>query len=189
MKDVMEFITLPPEVTSALIHAGPGAESLIEASAAWQRLGANLEDSATSYASAVSSLTESWHGPSSLAMDEAVQPYLSWLRTTAQQAQQLGSSTQTAAAAFSSTLASVLHPTVVSANRVQLSRLLATNGFGRNLPAIAQVESEYQDIWESNSAALSRYLTSTEQALKLDKFTSPLAVTNATGLASQTSAA
>ena len=46
----MEFTTLPPEVTSALIHSGPGAESLIAASGAWQQLGTNLEDSAENYA-------------------------------------------------------------------------------------------------------------------------------------------
>ena len=49
----MELITLPPEVTSALIYWGPGAESLIEASDAWQRLGADLEDSVRAYASGV----------------------------------------------------------------------------------------------------------------------------------------
>ncbi|MGO9158168.1 PPE domain-containing protein [Mycobacterium sp.] len=42
----MDFSALPPEVVSARIHAGPGAESLIEASGAWQRLGTSLEESA-----------------------------------------------------------------------------------------------------------------------------------------------
>ena len=38
--------------TSALIHSGPGAESLIEASGARQWLGRSLEESASSYAAA-----------------------------------------------------------------------------------------------------------------------------------------
>ena len=62
----MEFTTLPPEVTSALIHTGPGAESLIEASEAWQQLGANLEDSAENYGATLSSLVVTTCVPSRL---------------------------------------------------------------------------------------------------------------------------
>ena len=55
----MEFTTLPPEVISALIHSGPGAESLANAAAAWQQLSANLEDAADNYAASLSSMDES----------------------------------------------------------------------------------------------------------------------------------
>jgi PPE-repeat protein len=140
----MEFITLPPEVTSALMHSGPGAGSLIEASGAWQRLSSNLEESASSYATALSSLTEAWYGPSSLAMVQAVEPYISWLRSTAQQSEQLSASTQAAAAAFGSTVSAVVHPSVVSANRVRLAQLLATNRLGGNLAAIAETDAQYK---------------------------------------------
>ena len=34
----MDFGTLPPEITAALIHSGPGAGSWIEASGMWQQL-------------------------------------------------------------------------------------------------------------------------------------------------------
>ena len=63
----MEFITLPPEVTSALIHAGPGAHSLVAAASAWQELATSLEDTAQIYSSVLSSLTEGWHGASAAA--------------------------------------------------------------------------------------------------------------------------
>ncbi len=43
----MDFVALPPEITSALIDSGPGAESLIEASGGWQQLGTGLEASAS----------------------------------------------------------------------------------------------------------------------------------------------
>jgi PPE-repeat protein len=185
----MEFITLPPEITSALIHAGPGAESLIEASNAWQRLGVGLEESVPLYASAVSTATETWQGRASAAMVNAVEPYLGWLRTTAQQAQQLASAAQTAAAAFGSVVSQVVPPAHVAANRTQLVQLLATNGFGRNAAAIAENEAQYQRMWVNNSSAMSRYQTSSTQATTaVSKFSSPPTIVNSTGTAAQANA-
>jgi PPE-repeat protein len=184
----MEFTTLPPEITSALIHSGPGAESFIAASGAWQQLGTNLEDSAKNYAAALSSLGETWQGPSSAAMFQAVQPYLTWLQTTAQQAQQTASSAMAAAAAFNSARAAVVPTAQVVANRMQLVELLATNGFGRNLPAIAENEAQYQTMWANNSAAMSRYEAASSQATTLPQFTSPAATTNPTGQTAQSKA-
>lgn len=184
----MEFIALPPEVTSALIHSGPGAESLIEASGAWQQLGINLEDAAEKYVAALSSLSEAWHGPSSAAMAQAVEPYLSWLQTTAQQTQQTAASAMAAAAAFNSVRASVVPAAQVTLNRNQLAQLLATNTFGKNLPAIAENEAQYQSMWANNSAAISRYQAASAQASTLPQFASPASVTNPAGVAAQAGA-
>ncbi|OBG27111.1 PPE family protein [Mycobacterium sp. E3198] len=184
----MDLLALPPEVTSALIHSGPGAGSLIEASAAWQALTIELENSASTYTSALSTLSESWKGPSSAAMVEAVQPYVTWLRSTAQQSQQLAESANAAAAAFNSAQATVVQPAAVTANRTRLAQLIATNGFGRNLPAIAATEDQYQAMWATNSAALSRYQAATTQALDLQQFLSPPAITDPAGTAAQAAA-
>jgi PPE-repeat protein len=189
MFSAMEFTTLPPEITSALIHTGPGAESLIAASAAWQQLGTTLEDSAENYGATLSSLTGTWHGPSSATMVQAVEPYVTWLRTTAQQTQQIASSAQAAAAAYNSVRASVVPTADVTANRQQLAQLLATNGFGRNFPAIAETEAEYQSMWANNSAAMTRYQAASTQASALPQFASPTSATNPTRLATQGSAA
>ncbi len=177
----------PPEVTSALIHSGPGAGSLIEASGAWQRLGVELENSVAVYASVLSSLIESWNGPSSMAMVQAVQPYLIWLRTTAQQCQQMAASAQAAAAAFNSVRSAVVPPAQVSANRTRLAQLLATNRFGSNTAAIAETEAQYQAMWANNSAAMSRYQSASAQATTLPRFASPHTISNPTGLAAQAS--
>jgi PPE-repeat protein len=179
---------MPPEVTSALIHSGPGAESLIEASGAWQELGANLEDSAENYLAALSSLTGTWHGPSAAAMVQAVEPYLAWLQTTAQQAQQTASSAMAAAAAFNSVRAAVVPAAQVTANRMQLVQLLANDRFGSNLPAIAENEAQYQSMWANNSAAMNRYQAASAQATTLPQFSSPSSTTNSTGQATQASA-
>ena len=184
----MDFSALPPEVISALIHAGPGVGSLVEASDAWQQLGANLEESAGINRAALSSLIEAWQGPSAAALAQAVEPYLMWLHTTAQQCRQIASSAQAAAAAFASVRASVVPLAQVSANRVRLAQLLATNMFGINLPAIAQTEDLYQGMWANNSAAMSRYQTESAQAATLPLFSSPPSIANPSGVAAQASA-
>jgi PPE-repeat protein len=177
----VDFTTLPPEVTSALIHSGPGAGSLIAASAAWHQLGAELEDSARGYASVLSSLTDAWHGSSSAAMLTAVEPYIAWLDLAAQQCQLIGSSVQTVVAAFELTHFTVVHPALVAANRTRLAQLLATNFFGVNLPAIAETEAEYQAMWVNNSAAMYRYAATSASAVVPPQFSPPPPIANPTG--------
>ncbi|QLL08514.1 PPE family protein [Mycobacterium vicinigordonae] len=184
----MEFITLPPEISSALIHSGPGAASLTEASYAWQRLGVELDESASVYTPAVAALAGLWHGPASSTMVDAVAPYLSWMRTTAQQCRQLGLAAQAVVSEFNSTLSTVVHPAVVAANRQQLAQLLATNGLGRNLTAIAETEAQYERMWVNNAAAMYRYETATAQALLVEPFTSPPQITDAEGEGAQAAA-
>jgi PPE-repeat protein len=188
MFSAMEFTTMPPEITSALIHSGPGAESLVGASEAWQQLGTDLEDQAENYAATLSSLTAAWHGPSSAAMVQAAEPYLSWLRTTAQQTQQMAVSAQAAAGAYNSVRASVVPVAAVMANRTQLAQLLATNVFGMNLPAIAENEAQYQAMWANNSAAMTGYQAASAQATTLPQFSSPTSTTNPAGQATQAGA-
>ncbi|MCA2319761.1 PPE family protein [Mycobacterium intracellulare] len=179
----------PPEVTSTLIHTGPGAGSLIEAAGAWQRLAVELENSVSTYASTLSSLIDSWDGPSAMAMLQSVQPYLLWLRETAQQSAQMATSAEAAASAFSATRATVVHPSVVTANRTRLRQLLMTNRFGTNTAAIAEAENEYQSMWANNAAAMTRYQATTSQATtQLSPFTSPLPDTNPAGTANQQAA-
>ncbi|MEE2853618.1 MAG: PPE family protein [Actinomycetota bacterium] len=176
----------PPEVTSTLIHTGPGAGSLIEAAGAWQRLAVELENSVSTYASTLSSLIDSWDGPSAMAMLQSVQPYLLWLRESAQQSAQLATSAEGAATAFTTVRSTVVHPSVVTANRTRLAQLLATNRFGTNTAAIAETENEYQTMWANNSAAMTRYQASSSQATtQLSNFNSPLSATDPGGTTRQ----
>jgi PPE-repeat protein len=189
MFSAMEFTTMPPEITSALIHSGPGAESLVGASEAWQQLGIVLEDQAENYAATLSSMTADWHGPSSAAMAQAAEPYLNWLNVTAAQTQQIAVSAQAAAGAYNTVRASVVPLAVVIANRTQLAHLLATNVFGMNLPAIAENEAQYQAMWANNSAAMTGYQAASAQATTpLPQFSSPASTTSPAGQSTQAGA-
>ena len=183
----MDFGMLPPEVTSALIHSGPGAGSLIAASTMWHELASELEDAVRGYSATLSSLTSAWHGPSSAAMATAVEPYLAWLSVAAQQCQTIGSSLQTVVAAFELTHFTVVHPSLVAANRLRLAQLIATNFFGINLPAIAETEAEYQAMWVNNSAAMYRYAATSASAVVLPQFSSPPPIANPAAPALQAS--
>lgn len=182
---MIDFGLLPPEVTSALIHSGPGAWSMIDAAGAWQELSAELEGAASSYASELASLAGTWTGPSSAAMAQAFEPYLVWLRTTAAQCQEIAASVETVTAAFELTHWTVVHPSVVAANRARLALLLATNFFGINAPAIAETEAEYNAMWVNNSTAMYRYGATSLNAVKLSQFSSPPSVANPAGTVQQ----
>lgn len=178
----MDFGMLPPEVISALIHAGPGSGSLLAAASAWHQLGLELDESVRSHAAVLTSLGGTWHGPSAAAMASAAEPYLDWLAVTAQQCQQVGASVHAVVAAFELTHFAVVHPSVVLANRTRLAFLLATNFFGINLPAIAETEAEYQAMWANNSAAIYRYAASSASAVVPVQFSAPPPIANPAAL-------
>ncbi|WP_066908036.1 PPE family protein [Mycobacterium interjectum] len=185
----MDFGTLPPEISSALIHAGPGAGSLIEAAAAWERLGIELEESLPSYSSVLSSMTETWRGSSSAAMTQAVEPYLVWLRTTAQQCEKVGSSMQAVAVAFELACRTVVFPVQVTTNRTRLAQLIATNWLGTNAVAIAETDAQYEGMWVNNAAAMYRYAATSAQATRLPQFLSPPAIVSLSAAAAGATAA
>lgn len=185
----MDFGTLPPEISSALIHSGPGAGSLIEAAAAWERLGIELEESLPNYSSVLSSMIETWQGPSAAATMQAVEPYLAWLSTTAQQCERVGSSMQAVAAAFELACRTVVFPVQVATNRTRLAQLIATNWLGTNSVAIAETDAQYEAMWVNNSAAMYRYAATSAQATRLPQFASPPAIANPAAAAAQAGAA
>ncbi|OBA69661.1 hypothetical protein A5641_14595 [Mycobacterium sp. 1554424.7] len=184
----MDFGTLPPEISAALIHSGPGAGSLIEASAAWQELGTELDEFLPRYGSVLSLLGEQWQGPSEAAMIQAVEPFLTWLGATAQQCERLGSSMQAVAAAFELTRRTVVFPVQVAANRSRLAQLIATNWLGTNFAAIAETDAQYEGMWVNNSAAMYRYAASSAQATRLPQFSPPPAIVSPTAAAAQATA-
>ncbi|WP_409428599.1 PPE family protein [Mycobacterium sp. SMC-11] len=182
----MQSITAPPEVTSALVHTGPGARSLVEASGAWRKLGTYLDEYADDYVAALSSLVDSWRGGSAAAMVQSAEPYLVWLRATAQQCRRTAAAMQQAAAAFETARAAVAPTAAIKTNRTRRVQLLASNRFGTNSAAIAENESQYLGMWTNNTAAMTRYRAAAAQATTLPAFSSPKLATSGTTSAAST---
>ena len=185
----MDFATLPPEVNSGLMYAGPGSGPMLAAAQAWQTLAAELHSTASSYESVVSGLTGgSWLGPSSTAMAAAASSYVAWMSGTAIQAEQTASQAMAAAAAYEAAFAATVPPPEVAANRTQLTSLIATNLLGQNTPAIAATEAEYGEMWAQDAVAMYGYAGSSAQATQVTPFSPPQQNTNAGGEAAQASA-
>ena len=62
---VFDFAAQPPELISAKIYSGPGAESLTAAAAAWDALAGELQSTAAQFQSTIAGLVGGdWTGPS-----------------------------------------------------------------------------------------------------------------------------
>ncbi|WP_409435771.1 PPE family protein [Mycobacterium sp. SMC-14] len=185
----MDFAALPPEMNSGRMYAGAGSGPLLAAASAWDALAAELGSAASAYESVVSSLTGEWSGPSSTSMAAAAEPYVTWMSTTATQAELSANQARAAAAAYEAAFAATVPPPVVAANRTQLATLVATNFLGQNTPAIAATEIHYAEMWAQDAGAMYGYAGSAAAATQLTPFNQPPETTNPTGAANQAAAA
>jgi PPE-repeat protein len=183
---MLDFSALPPEINSARMYSGPGSTSMMAAATAWNTMAADMRSTTAKYGAVVNELSgESWLGPSSAMMVAAITPYLAWLTATATQAEEAGAQANAAAAAFDSAFAATVPPALVTANRDQLSNLLATNIFGQNTAAIAATELEYAEMWAQDSAAMNGYSAASRAATQLTPFGPPQSTTTADAPARQ----
>lgn len=186
----MHFAALPPEVNSGRMYAGPGAGPMLSAATAWDELATELHSTAANLESVISTLAaQPWQGPSSASMAAAAAPQVAWLSSTAAQATETSAQAKAAASAYESAFAMTVHPAEVTANRAQLSSLVATNLLGQNTSAIAATEVEYSEMWAQDVAAMYSYAGESEAASQVTPFTPPRQNTNQGGVAAQGAAA
>jgi len=174
----MDFATLPPEVNSGLMYAGPGSGPMITAAASWDSLAAEVSSAAGDYGSVISGLTSGpWRGPASASMAAAATPYVSWMNVTAAQAEQAADQAKAAASAYEAAFSATVAPPIIAANRTLLASLVATNVLGQNTPAIAATEAHYAEMWAQDAAAMYGYAGSSAAASTLTPFAAPPATT------------
>jgi PPE-repeat protein len=178
-----DFAALPPEINSGLMYAGPGAGPMVAAGAAWNALADDLYLSAVAYATAVSDLTSTWLGPSSLSMASSAATYVSWITATATQAELTASQAMAAVAAYEAAFMMTVPPPVIAANRALLLALVATNFFGQNTPAIMATEALYVEMWVQDAVAMYGYAGASSAASTLTPFATPVDSTNSSGIA------
>jgi PPE-repeat protein len=170
----MDFGLYPPEVNSGRMYAGPGSGPMLAAAQAWDALADELYTAAGSYQSVTSELTDGpWSGPTSASMSAAAATYVTWLSSTAAQAEDTAAQAKAAAAGYEAAFASTVPPPVIAANRGLLMTLVATNFFGQNTAAIAATEAQYAEMWAQDAVAMYVYAGSSASASVLTPFSSP----------------
>jgi PPE-repeat protein len=185
----MDYGLLPPEINSARMYSGPGAGSMIAAASAWDELAGQLGSAAVAYSSVIAGLNDgAWSGPSASAMAAAAAPYVTWLHSTAAQAEETANQARAAVAAYENAFAMTVPPPLIAANRAQLATLIASNVLGQNAPAIAATEAHYGEMWAQDAGAMYGYAGSSAAASQVTPFSAAPQTTSSAGRSSQTAA-
>lgn len=155
---------------------------MLTAATAWDVLAAELYSTASAFGMVIAALTSEWLGPSSAAMAAAAGPYVSWIASTAAQADDAAAQAKAAAAAYEAAFAMTVPPPAIAANRALLLMLVATNFFGQNTPAIMATEAQYMEMWAQDAAAMYGYAGSAAAASTFMPFTIPPETTTSAAL-------
>ena len=169
----MDFGTLPPETNSGLMYSGPGSRSMMNAAIAWDGLADRLYNTAARCSSVISKLAAEWQGPAATALTQAAATHTSWLNSVAAQAQRMATQAKSAANAYELALAAMVHPSAIEANRMLRTWLAETNCLGQSSPALADAESDYDQMWAQDVDTMYTYAAASADAVTVTPFLSP----------------
>ncbi|BBX97978.1 PPE family protein [Mycobacterium lacus] len=154
----MNFPVLPAEITSALMFAGPGSAPMLATAAAWDGLAGGLASATGSFGSVIWGLAEqAWQGPASAAMTAAATSYAGGCGTPRLMPRTHRLRPRRSPLRLRRRNWATIHPMAVAANRSGFVKLVLSNLFGQNAPAIAAAEFEYEQIWAQDVVAMSGY--------------------------------
>ncbi len=170
---VMNIATLPPEINSGRMYAGPGAGSMTEAATAWERLATRLRAAAAAYRAVTSTLFAGSKCSEAMRIAKAAAQHIDWLTATAKQAEHAATQATAAVSAYESALAAMVSPSVIDTNRACRTQLAGANCLGHTSHAIAETEAAYERMWAQNTAAMYGYAKASADASTVTPFAPP----------------
>lgn len=158
----MFYGALPPEVNTARLMAGAGVGPMYQAAAGWEALAISLETQADELAGSLSALSGAWQGSGSERAVSATMPMVTWLHTTAMQAQKRAMQALAQASSYATAVATTPPIPEIEQNHVTHAVLEATNFLGINTAPIGVNEADYfVRMWNQAAGAMEAYQAET----------------------------
>lgn len=157
----MFYGALPPEVNTGRLMAGAGAAPMFQAAAGWEALAIALETQAEELSGSLAALSGSWQGAGSERAVSATTPMVTWLHTTAMQAQKRAMQAIAQAESYSVALVTTPPLPELAENHITNAVLNATNFLGVNTAPIGANEADYARMWTLAGAVMEGYQAET----------------------------
>ena len=158
----MLWHAVPPEVNTSRLMLGAGPVPMLQAAAGWEALAILLETQADELMSSLAALTSAWSGAASERAVAATMPLVTWLRTTAMQAQKRALQASAQATSYTAALTTTPPLAEIEQNHVTNAVLNATNFLGVNTVQIGMNEADYfVRMWNQAAGVMDAYQAET----------------------------